>query len=82
MADVTLARPGFAQRVRGGVAATKRFIHEVVEEMRKVTWPDRPQVVQSTWVILIFVLIVSAIIFVMDWSVRGIIDIVVNVFTA
>jgi preprotein translocase subunit SecE len=82
MADVTVARPGFAQRMRGAASATKRFFHEVVEEMRKVTWPDRPQLVQSTWVILIFVLVVSAIIFVMDWSVRGIIDIVVNVFTA
>lgn len=82
MADVTVARPGFAQRVRAAVTSTRRFFHEVVEEMRKVTWPDRPQVAQSTWVILVFVLLVSAIIFVMDWSVRGIIDIVVNVFTA
>ena len=62
------------------VARTKTFFGEVRDEMRKVTWPDKPQLVQSTWVILIFVLIVSAIIFVMDWSVRGVIDIVVNVF--
>jgi preprotein translocase subunit SecE len=59
---------------------TKTFFGEVVEEMRKVTWPDRPQLVNSTWVILIFVLVVSGIIFVMDWSVRGVIDIIVNVF--
>ena len=59
---------------------TKTFFGEVRDEMQKVTWPDRPQLVNSTWVILIFVLIVSGIIFVMDWSVRGIIDIIVNVF--
>jgi len=82
MAEVTVARPGFAERVRGTIAGTKRFFGEVRDEMRKVTWPDRPQLVNSTWVILIFVLIVSAIIFVMDWSVSGIIDIVINVFTA
>ena len=64
------------------VTRTKTFFGEVRDEMRKVTWPDRPQLVQSTWVILIFVLIVSGIIFVMDWSVRGIIDVVVNVFGA
>ena len=64
------------------VARTKTFFGEVRDEMRKVTWPDKPQLVQSTWVILIFVLVVSFIIFVMDWSVRGIIDIVVNVFAA
>ena len=82
MADVTVAQPGFPQRMRGGFSSMKRFFREVVEEMRKVTWPDRPQIVQSTWVILIFVLLVSFIIFVMDWSVRGIIDIIVNVFAA
>jgi preprotein translocase subunit SecE len=82
MADVTVARPGFAERARGAVSGTKRFFGEVRDEMRKVTWPDRPQLVNSTWVILIFVLIVSGIIFVMDWGVRGIIDIVINVFTA
>ena len=64
------------------VTRTKTFFGEVRDEMRKVTWPDRPQLVQSTWVILIFVVIVSAIIFVMDWSVRGIIDIIIDVFTA
>ena len=64
------------------VTRTKTFFGEVRDEMRKVTWPDRPQLVQSTWVILFFVLFVSAIIFVMDWSVRGIIDVVINVFTA
>ena len=80
MADVTVARPGFPQRMRDGFSSMKRFFREVVEEMRKVTWPDRPQIVQSTWVILLFVLLVSFIIFVMDWSVRGVIDIIVNVF--
>ena len=64
------------------VTRTKTFFGEVREEMRKVTWPDRPQLVQSTWVILIFVVIVSAIIFTMDWSVRGIIDVIIDVFTA
>ena len=59
---------------------TKTFFGEVREEMRKVTWPDRPQLVNSTWVILIFVLVVAGIIFMMDWGVRGIIDIVINVF--
>lgn len=62
------------------VARTKTFFGEVREEMRKVTWPDRPQLVNSTWVILIFVLVVSAIIFMMDWGVRGVIDIIINVF--
>ena len=62
------------------IRETRTFMEESWAELQKVTWPDRSQLVNSTWVILIFVLIVSAIIFVMDWSVRGIIDIVINVF--
>ena len=59
---------------------TKVFFGEVVEEMRKVTWPDRPQLVNSTWVILIFVLVVAAIIWLMDASVRGLVNAVINIF--
>ena len=62
------------------VARTRTFFGEVLEEMRKVTWPDRPQLVNSTWVILIFVLIVAGIIFLMDWSVRNVLDVIINVF--
>ena len=64
----------------GLITRGKTFYHDVVDEMRKVTWPDRPQLVNSKWVILIFVLIVSGIIFLMDLSVRGIIDVIVNLF--
>jgi preprotein translocase subunit SecE len=80
MADATVARAGFAERVRGFYVATKRFFAEVRDEMRKVTWPTADETRSRTIAILIFVLIVSAIIFVMDWSVRGIINIIVNVF--
>jgi preprotein translocase subunit SecE len=59
---------------------TKTFFHEVVEEMRKVTWPNKPQLINSTWVILIFVLVVAAIIWLMDATVRGLVNAVINVF--
>ena len=62
------------------VARTRTFFGEVLEEMRKVTWPDRPQLINSTWVILIFVLAVSGIIFVMDWGVRNILDVIIDIF--
>lgn len=71
MADV--AQAGFFDR-------TKAFITDVLEEMRKVTWPDWPQVRNSTWVILIFVLIVAFIIWMMDASVRTLVDVIVDLF--
>ncbi len=31
----------------------KKFLNEVVAELRKVTWPTRDEVVGSTWVVII-----------------------------
>jgi preprotein translocase subunit SecE len=57
----------------GGGNAVSRFFrnlgtfnHEVQDEMRKVTWPDRAQLKDTTIKIIIFVLFIGAIIGVMD----------------
>ena len=42
------------------------FYNEVVAEMRKVTWPDRPQLQDTTIKIIIFVLFLGAIIGLID----------------
>lgn len=56
-AEVT--RPGVFTRMN-------TFYHEVVAEMKKVTWPDRSQLQSSTIQILIFVLVIGAIIGLID----------------
>ena len=43
-----------------------QFYHEVQEEMRKVTWPDRAQLKDTTIKIIIFVLFIGAVIGVID----------------
>ena len=43
-----------------------QFYHEVQDEMRKVTWPDRNQLKDTTIKIIIFVLFIGAIIGVID----------------
>lgn len=63
------------------VTRTRDFFMEVVDELKKVTWPDAAQLKNSTLVILVFVLIVSAIIWVMDLGVRGIISVIMDLFT-
>lgn len=50
------------------------FIVEVVEQLKKVTWPDRAQLQNSTWIIVAFMLAVSVVIFVLDVSVRTILN--------
>ena len=47
-------------------ARTINFYHEVVAEMRKVTWPDREQLKDTTIKIIIFVLFLGAIIGAID----------------
>lgn len=62
---VDVARPGFFQRLIA-------FYHDVVAEMRKVTWPDRMQVRNATVAIIIFVLFIGAVITLMDLVLQGV----------
>ncbi len=52
------------------IQKTKDFLTEVTDELKKVTWPDWPQLKNATFVIIVFVLVVSAIIWVMDQVVK------------
>jgi preprotein translocase subunit SecE len=42
------------------------FYHEVIGEMRKVTWPDREQLKDTTIKIIIFVLFLGAVLGILD----------------
>ena len=59
MASVEVAKPGVGTR-----AVT--FYHDVIAEMKKVTWPDRAQLQQATIQIIIFVLVLGALIALID----------------
>lgn len=61
-----------AQAAKGGKGSAKagrsplKFLREVKVEMSKVTWPSRAELVQSTIVVLIAVVIAGVFIFVFD----------------
>jgi len=59
------ARPGV-------VARLVAFYHGVMAEMRKVTWPDMPQVRSATVAIIIFVLVLGLFITILDFALQGI----------
>ena len=48
------------------IARVVQFYHEVMHEMRRVTWPDVAQLRQATIGIIVVVLLVGALIAVMD----------------
>jgi len=62
------------------ITRTRDFTAEVTEELKKVTWPDAAQLKNATLVIIVFVFIVAAIIWVMDLGVRNVLRLVINTF--
>jgi preprotein translocase subunit SecE len=62
------------------VTRTRDFTVEVVGELKKVTWPDWPQLKNSTFVIIVFVIIIAVIIFAMDFVVRNVLELIINLF--
>jgi preprotein translocase subunit SecE len=60
------------RRKGGFIGTVVTFYHDVVAEMRKVTWPDRNQVRQATIAIIIFVLLIGLVIFLLDLVLQGV----------
>jgi preprotein translocase subunit SecE len=58
---------------RGGfLRAVVTFYHDVIGELRKVTWPERDQVQKATVAIMIFVLLIGLVIFLLDLLLQGV----------
>ena len=60
---------------------TKDFTVEVIDELKKVTWPDFNQLKSATGVIIVFVIIVALIILTMDVVIRNVVDFVIGMFS-
>ncbi len=56
------------------------FISEVVEQVKKVTWPDRAQLQSSTGIIVVFMLFISLLIFGLDFLVRTGLNVISSLF--
>ena len=50
------------------IARLRRFLREVVAELRKVHWPTRRQIVVYTFVVLVFVAFMVALVAALDWA--------------
>ena len=45
-----------------------QFLHEVRGELRKVAWPTRSEVINSTIIVLITVVLLTTLIALLDWG--------------
>jgi preprotein translocase subunit SecE len=65
MERVQVAPP--TNRVVGWVGQTRSFLTAVREEMRKVTWPTRDELIKATRMIIVLALALGVAIGLMDW---------------
>lgn len=49
------------------VGKIKGFVDDVVKEMKKVSWPTRDQLRESTVVVIVTTIIITLIVSVIDW---------------
>ena len=54
-------------RVVGWVSRTRDFLVGVREEMRKVTWPTRDELIKATRMIVVLSIVLGIVIGLMDW---------------
>ena len=64
------------------VRETRNFIEECWVELQKVTWPDVDQLRSATIVVLVFTMVVSAIIWLMDKAASWVINLIMGIFGA
>lgn len=56
----------------------KEFLKGVREELKQVIWPTREEVIKSTWIILITVIIISLFLYFVDFIFEKVFDFLVG----
>jgi preprotein translocase SecE subunit len=63
------------------IAGARNFVQECITEMERVTWPDREQLRNATWVVILFTILLTLVIALMDLvSSLVIVDFIMGVF--
>ena len=62
--------------------STRTFVEESWAELLKVTWPDYEQLKNATLVVIVFVIVLSTMIWLMDFVVRTVLDLILGIFGA
>jgi preprotein translocase subunit SecE len=58
------------------IAKIKEFFGNVVTEMKKVSWPTREQLRESTVVVIVTTIIITSLVWVIDMIMSGIVGMV------
>ncbi|OGC93280.1 MAG: preprotein translocase subunit SecE [candidate division Zixibacteria bacterium RBG_16_53_22] len=60
-------------------AKVKKFLNDVYQELQKVAWPSRDELIGSTIVVIFMSVIVAVFIGIVDWSVNQVVHILIKV---
>jgi preprotein translocase subunit SecE len=71
MADVVVPPTAPENRTVAAVRGIPSFYQAVMAEMRKVTWPELPDVRRATIAIIVFVLLLGLVIWLLDVALQG-----------
>ena len=61
------------------VQRVKRFFKDTKAELKKVTWPDKEQLIHNTGVIIVFILIITIILSVLDFGFAKLFQLLTNI---
>ena len=64
---------GWRESVTGWWSRSRRFLSEVRNEMGRVTWPSRKEVYATTFVVILFSVVMGIYLWVVDLTLDGII---------
>lgn len=55
------------EKQASGLAGVMQFLREVAIEHRKITWPDRKQIISETWSVIFLVTAITLMVLGIDW---------------
>ena len=58
------------------IQKSKEFVEDVRTEMKKVSWPERHELMNSTYVVIVISIIFTLIIFAADWIVSTVVNLI------
>lgn len=57
----------------------KKFFHDTKAELKKVTWPTKEQLIHNTGVIIVFIIIITAILSILDVAFAKLFQLLTNI---
>ena len=66
------------KKIKEMVAAVRTFIEEVRQELKKCSWPNRSELVDSTMVVIVSVVIVGVFVGASDIILRGFLNLIIR----